>query len=350
MKLAILGHFAMGKSSSSGQIIKTKNLAAGLGDYGDAQVVTVDTHGWSRHPLRLLRALAAAFRCCDGVIMLPAHNGVRVFAPLLRAMKKRYRKPVYYDVIGGWLPDLLQKNTSLARSLRAFDGIWVETATMHRKLAAQGLENLTVIPNFKDIRPLTQEELVLSQAEPYKLCTFSRVMPEKGIQAAVEAVEAINTRLGRTVYCLDIYGQVEPEAEAWFADLQSRFPACVAYKGCVESSQSVAVLKDYFALLFPTRFYTEGIPGTILDAYAAGVPVISSRWESFGDIVQEGVTGIGYPFGEEAALTVLLEDFVRDPQQILQKKTACLAYAQEFTPQRVIGQILQALHTSEVTH
>ena len=55
-------------------------------------------------------------------------------------------------------------------------------------------------------------------------------------------------------------------------------------------------MKYYFALLFPTRFYTEGIPGTILDAYAAGIPVICSRWESCADVVDDGVTGITYPF------------------------------------------------------
>ncbi len=341
MKLAILGHFAGDEATGSGQIIKTRNLAAAL--QGHAQVVTVDTHGWSRHPLRLLRALAAAFRSCDRIIMLPAHNGVRVFAPVLLAMKKRYRKPIYYDVIGGWLPSLVEGKQGLIRCLRAFDGIWVETATMHRKLQAQGFENVTVIPNFKDIRPLAPEALVYPQGAHYSLCTFSRVMPEKGIALAVEAVKTANARLGYPAFCLDIFGQVEAGAEAWFAELQENFPDYVQYRGCVPSESSVSVLKDYFALLFPTRFYTEGIPGTVLDAYAAGVPVICARWESFSDIVREGVTGIGFPFGEETALAELLVQIAQTPALILEKKTACLDCAQGFTPQRVVGQILQAL-------
>jgi hypothetical protein len=61
------------------------------------------------------------------------------------------------------------------------------------------------------------------------------------------------------------------------------------------------VLKDYFALLFPTHFYTEGIPGTVIDAYAAGIPVISAKWESYSDVIDEGVTGIGYKDGAERA-------------------------------------------------
>ncbi len=350
MKLCVVGHLGRGKELLNGQTVKTRNLVRGLEEWGSISVDIVDTCGWKDRPLALLKELSRGMDRCDGVIMLPAHNGVRVFAPLLWAMKKRYRKPIYYDVIGGWLPKLLEENKQLARCLRAFDGIWVETATMQQKLQSQGFTNVTVVPNFKNLRPLTREELVFPQAEPYNLCTFSRVMPEKGIQAAVEAVEAVNSRLGRRVYALDIYGQVEPQAASWFEELQSHFSEAVAYRGCVDSGKSVEVLKGYFALLFPTRFYTEGIPGTILDAYAAGVPVVSSRWESYGDIIREDITGLGYPFGQEEALADLLEAIAKDPQLILQKKTACLEYAQEFTPQRVMEQLLQALHTSEVTH
>ena len=66
------------------------------------------------------------------------------------------------------------------------------------------------------------------------------------------------------------------------------------------------MLKNYFLLAFPTKFYTEGIPGTILDAYAAGVPVIASKWESFFDVIEEGKTGIGYEFDNQKELEKIL--------------------------------------------
>mgnify|MGYP002519543662 CR=1 FL=1 len=31
--------------------------------------------------------------------------------------------------------------------------------------------------------------------------------------------------------------------------------------------------------------YTEGVPGTIIDAYAAGLPIISAKWLNYGDIL-----------------------------------------------------------------
>ncbi len=341
MKLCVLGHFGRGKTLLNGQTIKTKNLAAGLEAH--AQVVQVDTHGWNRRPLGLFKELTAACKACDGIIMLPAHNGVRVFAPLLAFLKKIYGIRIYYDVIGGWLPELVEQKPGLKKPLSAFDGIWVETATMEKKLHAMGFSNVRIIPNFKDFQPLMPQALPRTYEEPYRLCTFSRVMPPKGIGTAVEAVKAANAQLGRTAFVLDIYGPVEAGAEDWFEELKSSFPDFVSYGGSVASQESVRVLQDYFALLFPTLFYTEGIPGTILDAYAAGVPVVASRWESFGDIVRENITGLGYPFGDTGALTGSLVKIAKDPALILQKKTACLEYAQRFARERVVGQILRAL-------
>jgi glycosyltransferase involved in cell wall biosynthesis len=106
-------------------------------------------------------------------------------------------------------------------------------------------------------------------------------MKKKGIEDAVDAVRFVNRRYGKTAFSLDIYGPVDPEENEWFENLKQNFPSEIRYCGCVDANKSVDVVKDYFALLFPTRFFTEGIPGTIIDAYAAGVPVISAKWESF---------------------------------------------------------------------
>ena len=107
--------------------------------------------------------------------------------------------------------------------------------------------------------------------------------------------------------------------------------------------QSVEVLKNYFALLFPTRFYTEGIPGTIIDAYSAGVPVISSMWESFSDMIEVDVTGFGYIFGDLDGPKKILLDIVSMPEIINNIKKSCIRRAVEYTPQSVIARLVDKL-------
>lgn len=343
-KVCVIGHFGFGKEMLNGQTIKTKIITTELEkQLGCEQIMKIDTHGGARVLSKVMIQMVRGFRSCENIIILPAQNGVRIFAPLCAAFRKLYKRKLHYIVIGGWLDNLLERNPRLLKALDSFTAIYVETRTMKQDLKKRGLRNLCILPNFKDIPILTEDELVYPTGEPYRLCTFSRVMKEKGIEDAVEAVKAVNEKYGRIVYTLDIYGQVDSEQTKWFEDLKATFPGYVRYKGLVAYDKSVEVLKDYFALLFPTRFYTEGIPGTIIDAYAAGVPVISAKWESFADAVEDGITGIGYEFGICNELLQILCEIADMPTIISEKKKNCIASAKEFSPDSVMQEILRRI-------
>lgn len=127
----------------------------------------------------------------------------------------------------------------------------------------------------------------LPELKPLPLCTFSRVMKEKEIEDVVNAVKTVNEHFGRTVYTLDIYGQVDSAQTEWFNELKSIFPSYIKSGEPVPFDKSVEVLKNCFALLFPTYYEGEGFAGTLLDAVAAGVPVIASDWRYNPEIVNE---------------------------------------------------------------
>lgn len=343
VKVGILGHFGEGINLLNGQTVKTKIITEELqNQLGHDQVMQFDTHGKWKPLLKAPFQVFQALKHSTNVVIFPAHNGLRIYAPLLLIQRFLFKnRKIHYVVIGGWLPQFLLKRRLLARILRKFDGIYVETSTMQKTLEAQGFCNVFVMPNCKKLTVLSENELVYPSGTPYKLCTFSRVMKEKGIEIAVDAVKKVNEQLGYTAYSLDIYGQVDVKQVAWFDDLKKSFPNYIRYGGVVPFDKSVEVLKEYFALLFPTLFYTEGIPGTIIDAYAAGIPVISAHWESCSDIVQEGETGWCYSFGNAEALAKLLSNFANQPELITALKSNCLNQAQKYTPANVVQALLQ---------
>lgn len=335
--VSVIGHFGEGLNLLNGQTVKTKIQTRELEEeFGENEVVKYDTHG----KFAIIKAPFYAFSAlkkAKNVLIFPAHNGVRVYAPLLAFFRRFFpERKLHYSVVGGWLPKLLEKKKGLLKTLKRFDGLYAETETLKQKLNALGLNNVSVVPNCKNLEILAKEELVYQSGEPLRFCTFSRVMKEKGIEDAVNAVKAVNEKAGRTVYTLDIYGQVDSGETEWFENLKNGFPEYVKYKGEVGYDKSTEVLKNYFALLFPTRFYTEGIPGTIIDAYAAGIPVISARWESFSDMVEEGVTGFGYEMLSEEELIGTLTDISLDPKKVDKMKPDCLRKACDFIPRSAI--------------
>ena len=334
----MLGHFGEGENLLNGQTVKTKIVTEALQEHlGKDQVLKFDTHGGVKTLFKAPFQVFRALKNSKNVLIFPAHNGLRVYAPLLNVQKHFFKgRKIHYVVIGGWLPRFLTVRKGLAKILKKFDGIYVETSTMKKTLEQQGFRNIYVVPNCKKLMALREDELVYPVSEPYKLCTFSRVMREKGIEDAVNAVKEVNNKFQRTVFELDIYGPVDAAQTEWFDSLCKSFPKFVQYRGLVPFDKSVEVLKAYFALLFPTRFYTEGVPGTIIDAYAAGVPVISARWQSFADIVEENVTGLGYEFCDEDDLLDTLFCVAQNVNQLNLMKPACLKYSNRFLPQEAL--------------
>ena len=266
---------------------------------------------------------------------MPAENGLRIFAPLLVLLNLLFHRKLHYVVIGGWLPEFLKKRKKLTKALMSFDGIYVETNTMRKALEIQEFNNVYVMPNFKDLNILKESELVYHHTEPYRLCTFSRVMKEKGIEDAVNAVKTVNEHFGRIVYTLDIYGQVDSAQTEWFNELKSTFPLYIKYGELVPFDKSVEVLKNYFALLFPTYYEGEGFAGTLLDAMAAGVPVIASDWRYNPEIVNEK-TGYVYPVHDNHAFATTLISVGNNPDLLLSKKSDCLKEAEKYRAENVI--------------
>lgn len=343
-KASIIGHFAFGKEYLDGQTVKTKIVSRELERrFGKQNVLNVDTHGGKKKLFLLPFEVFSALKKSESVIILPAHNGLRVIAPLLMLGNKLFHRKLHYVVIGGWLSEFLWNKPILTKVLKQFNYIYVETNTMMRALVSQGFINVQIMPNCKELGILDKSQIIYPVDEPYKLCTFSRVMKEKGIQDAINAVRFVNEQCGRLVYTLDIYGQIDSDQVDWFEEMKSTFPDYIKYSGLVPYDKSVEVLKNYFMLLFPTRFYTEGIPGTIIDAYAAGVPVISSKWQSFADMVDDGFTGIGYDFADEKSLKTILASIVDNPDIINNMRIACTDKAKEFIPKEAMKKLVWQL-------
>ena len=335
-RVCIIGHFGHGENLLNGQTVKTKIVTKEIvKELGKKEVSCIDTHGGVKALISAFRHALIALKYHKNIIIMPAENGLRIFAPLLVLLNLLFHRKLHYVVIGGWLPEFLKKRKKLTKALMSFDGIYVETNTMRKALEAQGFNDVYVMPNFKDLNILKESELVYHHTEPYRLCTFSRVMKEKGIEDAVNAVKTVNEHFGRIVYTLDIYGQVDSAQTEWFNELKSSFPLYIKYGEFVPFDKSVEVLKNYFALLFPTYYEGEGFAGTLLDAMAAGVPVIASDWRYNPEIVNEK-TGYVYPVHDNHAFVTTLISVGNNSDLLLSKKSDCLKEAEKYRAENVI--------------
>lgn len=338
-KFGICGPFDFNEMSTGGQSIKTREFYFALSDCCSKETIMVlESTEYKKNPLRFVYNFYKLMKNCENVIVFPAQNGIRVFAPLCKIIKKITNTCTFYGVIGGWLPNLLTTNPKLKRSLLDFDCILVETNVMKTSLINNGLQNVEKLENFKRMQPVSESD-IKGVSHPVKLCYFSRVTKQKGIEDAVKIVNMINKTKIRCT--LDIYGPVADGYDLEFDILKKDFSSGIRYMGKANPSDSVSILSEYDLQVFPTHYRTEGIPGSILDGYFAGVPVVAAKWDSFSDLVEDGVTGRGYTMGDLDDFYKTLMELILDEKNIMQMKKSCLKEANKYLPQNVIHKFLR---------
>ena len=114
---------------------------------------------------------------------------------------------------------------------------------------------------------------------------LGRLSPEKGLSPFVRA-------WGRVSSPLVIVGE-GPELEHLRLEASGR----VEFRGSVPADEVPALLRGARALVVPSTWY-EGAPRSIIEAYAAGVPVLASNLGALPEIVVDAETGFLLPPGD----------------------------------------------------
>ena len=91
-KVCVIGHFGFGHDLLNGQTVKTKILTEELERRFPDGVMKIDTHGGVKSLVKAPFHILNALKKCDNVVILPAHNGLRVYAPLLSFLKLFFKK------------------------------------------------------------------------------------------------------------------------------------------------------------------------------------------------------------------------------------------------------------------
>ncbi len=342
-KIAIIGHFGGEENILDGQTIKTKILYEELSQNSDWDIRKVDTYYKSKAPFKLLKDTIKTIFSTKKVIILLSGNGMKFYFPLLYYANKILGLKVYHDVIGGNLAQYVTQYPKFKKYLNSFEVNWVETNSIKESLEAVQIMNCFVIPNFKRLSILYNSKKY--KREHFEFCIFSRVMREKGIEDAISAIQSINTEAGEEICKLDIYGKIDEMYTERFNNLLNNCTEAIKYKGMVPYQKSVDVIKDYYALLFPTFWKGEGFPGTIIDAFSAGIPVIATDWNCNGEIVVNKKNGILYPNYEIKNLKQAILWCIDHQKEMILMRENCLYFAELYQPDRYVKEIIDKIES-----
>lgn len=330
--ICVIGAFGFIYPHYDGQTIKSRNLLYLLQE----KRREVDFFEAQRLKKSKLSVVVMLWKVISSKVIyyLPAQNNLSYLFPIIYLLSKFFNTRIHYFVVGGWLVEFLKDKPSHRRKLSKIAGIHCETQFMKKALEQDyDFKNVDVFPNFRinDFVPTVHHE-----EGKLKLVFMARIIKMKGLDLIFELGNKILEGNLQNKITIDFYGpqQNEDDDINYFNSNLTKY-SFMKYYGPLEPSGIYSALEMYDAMLLPTHFYTEGLPGSVLDAYISGIPVIVTKWKHASEFVDDGRTGIIIPFDDDGkALFNAVMTLYENESLLAQMKTQSENKWQDFSSNR----------------
>jgi glycosyltransferase involved in cell wall biosynthesis len=178
-------------------------------------------------------------------------------------------------------------------------------------------DKMRVVPLGIDLRDFTVAAVRSGVPRPFTIGYLARLAPEKGLHLLVDAFIHVHQKLGVHDAHLRVAGWLgeaqRSYAAAQFARLeQAGLSDHFQYVGEVDRAGKVAFLQEIDILSVPTT-YREPKGLYVLEALAAGVPVVQPDHGAFPELLASTAGGVLVPPENAAALAAAWQALRNDP-------------------------------------
>ncbi len=190
---------------------------------------------------------------------------------------------------------------------------------------------ITVKPNFVSVDPGCGEG-----GGDYALFV-GRLSPEKGLETLLAAGEKLGDRIGLKIIG---DGPLAPTVE----QAATRIPG-VQSMGRQSQNQLQTLMKNAQVLIFPSLWYeTFGL--VVIEAYAAGVPVIASNLGTMSLLIDPDSTGLLFRAGDPQDLQERIEWILSHPQEVKKmRQEARREFESKYTATQNYQQLMEIYET-----
>jgi glycosyltransferase involved in cell wall biosynthesis len=124
----------------------------------------------------------------------------------------------------------------------------------------------------------------------------------------------------------------------------------VSLEGWKSRADVLEAIKGARALVIPSEWY-ECFPMVIVEAFAAGVPVIASKLGAMAELVESGKTGLHFSPGNESHLAATVEWALTHPEEMqTMGRLARTEYEQKYTADRNHALLMEAYRRAIAQH
>jgi len=146
---------------------------------------------------------------------------------------------------------------------------------------------------------------------------LARIAPEKGLHILADAYRLLRQRTPDRKLRLEIAGYLAPEHQEYLAGIERKIrdwglEGEVHYRGVLDRDSKIAFLKGLDVMSVPAT-YDEPKGMSLLEAMAAGVPVVQPRRGSFTEIIERTRSGLLVEGSDAESLVAGLLTLIESP-------------------------------------
>ncbi len=152
-------------------------------------------------------------------------------------------------------------------------------------------ERIFVVASGIEVSPLPKRSA--TAGDPFTALYLGNLAPEKGLFVLLEAAAKVVAAHPSVRFVLA--GDWLSQADRLEADRTIRehgIQRHVSFAGVVSGERKWQLLVDADVLVFPTHYWREAHPLVVVEALAAGLPVVSTRWAAIPEMIEDGVNGL----------------------------------------------------------
>ncbi len=202
-------------------------------------------------------------------------------------------------------------------------------------LDGNSLNPIDSLPD-QGLTPFSNSTIAASNSAPV-ITLVSRLIAEKGIHELIAAARILKSK---KIPCrIWLVGDPDFDSPHHITVQQLRdweSEALIEWKGHTDSINAIYAQTDIAVL--PS--YSEGLPKSLLDACACGLPIVTTNVSGCEEVVTDNLNGLIVPVRDPVSLAAALEKLINEPhlREQFGRQSRCRAET-EFSSEIIIDQI-----------
>jgi glycosyltransferase involved in cell wall biosynthesis len=265
---------------------------------------------------------------------------------ILLLLAKVLRRKVLVFVHGGdpgWLGPASQRIfRAVYGRANAFVALARDHVTKLRTFGYTGtIECVTTVVSQQDFSAVSAR--AQGAVGRFRILFLARLEKEKGLYESIEAYRLVKQRHGSAELMIAGAGTESEDAPRY---VRQHGIEDVQFLGHVTGRSKTEAFASAHLYLFPS--YYEGMPSTVLEAMAQGLPIVTRRVGGIADFFEEGRMGFSTDSLDPKVFAGLVERLMADPQLASSIEANNRAYAERHFSADIVAKRLMAIYSGVI--